>query len=153
MPYIDMSGKQLGLLRVIEKTTPPEDVNGNIRASWWLCRCRCGREVVKPRNYLIRSPTPNCGCIRDEVKREAVHKVVAKEKARRAAHTTRQAEAALNIVTFTQTRICPQCGKVFETFTDEWGYKRDRVCYCSWHCVRAYDRQAKKKRPYARRKG
>jgi hypothetical protein len=29
----------------------------------WLCRCRCGNEIVVPSNRLIQGVTKSCGCL------------------------------------------------------------------------------------------
>ena len=53
-------------------------------------------------------------------------------------------------------RKCPQCGKMF--FLDDptqWAYKRlikgHKKFFCSWSCVRAYDRKQEEKRLKAKR--
>lgn len=146
-----MTGQQLGMLRVLGRTTRPPGGKGYGRTSWWQCQCiSCGRACIKPRSYLISSGTPNCGCMSDELRRASVRKGNEAQRAKCAAHRTHDAEAALHIVTYTWARICPQCTKPFETLTDEWGYKRDGLYMCSWHCLRAYDRAKGKKRPYKR---
>lgn len=61
-------------------------------------------------------------------------------------------------------RTCPQCGKRF--YVSElgaWAYKRylpgtaasnygknQRVWFCSWHCVREFDRETEGKRKHRR---
>lgn len=151
MHPIDMTGQLLGALRVLGKAARPPDVKGYEKTSWWLCLCTsCGRQCVKPRCYLINSGMPNCGCRSSELHREALRKGLEAQRAKRAAQRTHDAEAALNIVSYTRARVCPQCANPFETLMDEWGYRRDGLYLCSWHCLRAYDSAKGKKRPYKR---
>ena len=44
---------------------------------------------------------------------------------------------------------CPKCGKRFEVYDNQWGYKthdKHERYFCSWHCLRATEtgEQAKK---------
>lgn len=66
-------------------------------------------------------------------------------------------------------RTCPQCGKRFYVAElGDWAYKRylqgtaesnygknQKVWFCSWHCIRAYDRETenkkKRRRTYERK--
>lgn len=32
---------------------------------------------------------------------------------------------------------CPQCGKRFEVYDGQWGYKLQERYFCSWHCLRS----------------
>lgn len=53
---------------------------------------------------------------------------------------------------------CKQCGRLFfiPCYTD-YVYKRDKLVFCSWSCMRAYDRarelkKEKRREYYAKRK-
>jgi hypothetical protein len=57
MRKIDMLGQKFGLLTVIEER-PPTPVGH----STWLCRCDCGKEVVRTSTSMKRSQFSSCGC-------------------------------------------------------------------------------------------
>lgn len=39
-------------------------------------------------------------------------------------------------------RKCPECGKAFTAlYPHLWAYRRDKVYYCSWHCLRADEKR------------
>ena len=43
-----------------------------------------------------------------------------------------------------QNRKCPMCGKEFVTRNAlEWAYRRNNKVFCSWHCLREYDKGSK----------
>lgn len=56
----EMIGKEFGWLTVIGFA---ESKN---RRKRYLCRCRCGKEVVKIGKYLRNGETASCGCIRSK---------------------------------------------------------------------------------------
>ena len=48
-------------------------------------------------------------------------------------------------------RVCPQCGKEFTCFIKTWVYCRqpngkERMFFCSWSCLNAYDQERAKTR-------
>lgn len=55
-----MIGKQFGWLTVIERA---DSANGRKR---YLCRCKCGKEVIKIGKYLRNGATTSCGCVRSK---------------------------------------------------------------------------------------
>lgn len=55
---VDLKGQRFGLLTVL---APAENIDGRTA---WLCRCDCGREVVKKTLYLRDGRVKSCGCIR-----------------------------------------------------------------------------------------
>ncbi len=62
---LSLAGKTFGLLTVIKQ------VDGkDTRASYWLCRCKCGNERVVAGSSLKRGATVSCGCINDKKRRE-----------------------------------------------------------------------------------
>lgn len=55
-----MIGNQFGWLTVIKRA---DSANGRKR---YLCRCKCGKEVVKIGKYLRSGATTSCGCVRSK---------------------------------------------------------------------------------------
>ncbi len=55
----DETGKQYGRLTVVARA--PDDRHQGAR---WLCRCRCGREVVVSGVMLRQNRAHSCGCWR-----------------------------------------------------------------------------------------
>jgi hypothetical protein len=61
---IDMVGKKIGRLRVLERVGS-EQIYADRSAALFLCRCSCGTECVYPGARLRRRNGPrSCGCIR-----------------------------------------------------------------------------------------
>lgn len=57
---------------------------------------------------------------------------------------------------FAQERKCPVCGKTFiMPDAEQWAYRvtdgRKKRSYCSWHCLREYERANGHTRNYTRR--
>lgn len=61
--FKDLTGRRFGMLTV-EELLKDRDPNGQIR---YLCRCECGREVVKIRSYLSNEHIRSCGCVKPHV--------------------------------------------------------------------------------------
>ena len=57
--FIDISGNDYGLLHVISLHHTEN------RKSYWLCRCKCGKEVIVRKDNLIYnySKQKSCGCL------------------------------------------------------------------------------------------
>lgn len=55
-PKDNMCGLKLGTLKIIK---PVGLINKNMV---WLCRCECGKKILKTRFYIRNSKLPNCGC-------------------------------------------------------------------------------------------
>ena len=62
-------------------------------------------------------------------------------------------------------KTCPQCGKTFNVlYVDEWAYRRDvavptrktpkpkRLIFCSWGCLRAFDKEREEEKKAKRKK-
>lgn len=54
-------GKSIGYLKVIKEVEPLVAPCGQKRRAF-LCRCECGKEVVRSRQALIASKAASCGC-------------------------------------------------------------------------------------------
>ena len=64
---IDMVGRVIGRLTVLERAGS-QQLYGDVSAALFLCRCRCGSEVVLPGERLRRRKGPrSCGCLRREL--------------------------------------------------------------------------------------
>lgn len=50
------------------------------------------------------------------------------------------------ISTLTIETVCHECGKTFDRLGVEWAYKRGERFFCSWHCMRAFDREKEEKK-------
>jgi hypothetical protein len=55
---VDRIGKVYGYLTVIERVPDPERL-----VSLWLCRCKCGNEVIVKGGNLNSGNTNSCGCL------------------------------------------------------------------------------------------
>lgn len=53
---IDLTGQQIGSLEVIER------VENRGHHVMWRCRCRCGNEVTRSTETLLKRSEPTCGC-------------------------------------------------------------------------------------------
>ena len=73
-PQIDMTGKKIGKLTVIEK------VGAWDKQIWWRCKCECGTEKVISGATLRRGKTQSCGCVYRASRKEVAHKSIAKIK-------------------------------------------------------------------------
>ena len=58
----DLTGVKFNWMTVLGRAEMPEDAPKSIRGSYWLCRCVCGREIIIPRQYIVRKSTKDCGC-------------------------------------------------------------------------------------------
>jgi hypothetical protein len=65
---LDLSGQTFGRLSVVRPA------GGRGIKTTWLCRCECGRSVVKTTDSLRRGITRSCGCLRREVTRRMTTK-------------------------------------------------------------------------------
>ena len=50
----DLTGVKFNWMTVLGRAEMPEDAPKSIRGSYWLCRCVCGREIIIPRQYIVR---------------------------------------------------------------------------------------------------
>lgn len=57
MRKVNILGQRFGLLTVVEQR-PPTPVGH----STWLCRCDCGKEVIRTSTSMKRSQFSSCGC-------------------------------------------------------------------------------------------
>jgi hypothetical protein len=59
----DLRGRQFGRLTVLRRK--PRIPGGTTHAEW-VCRCRCGAEIVTTSSALRSGNTQSCGCLRRE---------------------------------------------------------------------------------------
>ena len=62
---IDLTGKRFGKLIVLKLDHKEKSIYSNGRKRifyYWLCRCDCGKEVVRSGNSLRNGYTKSCGC-------------------------------------------------------------------------------------------
>ena len=52
----DLVGMQFGFLTVVERTKTERG------ALAWVCRCACGKTVIRETGLLDKSPNASCGC-------------------------------------------------------------------------------------------
>lgn len=64
MGLIDLAGQKIGRLQVISRVERrwPGD-----RAVRWLCKCDCGKEVIKYSAAIRNSKLASCGCIKSNI--------------------------------------------------------------------------------------
>lgn len=61
---IDLTGRRFGRLKVVARAESKRRV-GRTDAQW-LCRCKCGKEVIVLGLNLLHHNTRSCGCLRAE---------------------------------------------------------------------------------------
>lgn len=120
-------GRRFGRLVVVGLAERPPDARCKMRGTWWLCRCRCGREKVVARNYLVQNNVTSCGCLkRGRTPKEPVK--FASSLSRLATECT-----------------CAACRKPFERLSEQWAYKATVGTklrwFCSWRCLRSATRK------------
>lgn len=62
----DLTGKEFGYLTVIHRAENYITPSGQ-KHSQWLCKCRCGQEIIVKAMRLKNGETKSCGCLRKEV--------------------------------------------------------------------------------------
>lgn len=149
-------GYHAGMLEVIRKAPRPDGDFGvrYTKSSWWLCRCDCGKEVVKPHVYLKQTAVPNCGCKRGE---QQVKKPPNGEmRARKQACAVEVADQGRKMYGVSRNdKMCGTCGKLFDAYAGpDWAYKRPcgigrMEYYCSYGCMRRHDREKQARRTKA----
>lgn len=160
----DLTDKRLGLLVVRGRSEEPAPVEGLYKGSaMWICECDCGRRVSLPEKYLRRSKKPSCGCWRMARQRENGVKMGIRNKGkvrqRQMSHFVAdkiktdergmlEEGAKLTGVARTDT-TCAQCGKVFDMYTKDWGWKTGwdskPKYYCTYGCMRKAQAAQKRK--------
>lgn len=138
-PGDSLVGVTWGWWEVIAPAARPAGNTVQVRGTWWLCRCRCGREVVMPRQYIRTKQSNNCGCRRRKAEKPLMDAEICRQKKPEPIRLSRQDEINLR-GNITMAR-CYRCKKVFEKISPDWKYAerdnhgRERY-YCSWHCFR-----------------
>ena len=147
MPLVkDLTDQTFGALHVLRRTETPAEEKlkpGFTRQAYWLCECECGALCTKSAADLRKMKHPNCGCMRQQLRQQAI------EASRRARKKNRiyamsPEESELRVATLTKVHTCPRCGGAFESITDDWGYQMGGKWYCSWRCLRAQQRDERK---------
>ena len=64
MALIDMTGKTFGRLTVIKRVEKPEGIK--TRDAFWLCQCKCGKQIITNGSRLRSGITQSCGCLQKE---------------------------------------------------------------------------------------
>lgn len=63
MPKLqDLSGQKFARLTAIKRITD-RSIIGRSPATFWLCRCECGKETIVRAGQLKNSTTKSCGCL------------------------------------------------------------------------------------------
>jgi CDGSH-type Zn-finger protein len=69
--FADLTGSIFGNLTVIKQADAPE-TNKNKFATYWLCRCNCGNEVVVIAANLNNGHTTSCGCVNSKGEKKII---------------------------------------------------------------------------------
>ena len=114
--YKDLSGQEFGWLTVISLYDAGESKHGKL----WLCRCRCGKEVIVASRDLCRGHKQSCGC---------------KPPLRLSPETLiGQKCGALTVIAKGSTNhsvICLcECGNTIEMKCNIWNHKEQKSCGC-----------------------
>lgn len=102
---IDLSGKTLGRLDIVERSKCPiRFASDSYRSggAWWKCKCSCGTEIIRAAKNLLSGRTKSCGCLnRENGKRAAAQwqerRVITTEKRAAIAQFLQAGIAATNI--------------------------------------------------------
>lgn len=62
---VDLTGQTFGRLTVIERDEDYVRKDGR-RASKWICKCECGKEISVLHSNLTRGNSKSCGCLKHE---------------------------------------------------------------------------------------
>lgn len=73
--------RKFGRLLVISKCAKRYR-HRNIRASYWMCLCNCGKSKIVNTSNLLKGNTKSCGCLQFEVAYQGVHFGAIKQKER-----------------------------------------------------------------------
>ncbi len=60
--YMDLKGKQFGRLKVLGFS------HSDSKSRFWICKCECGKKVIKRTSGLVSSRVRSCGCLKRWVK-------------------------------------------------------------------------------------
>jgi len=63
---IDHTGKRYGRLTAIRR-----DFDNLKNGTYWICRCKCGKEKSVPSQNLVRGMAKSCGCLQREAAAKA----------------------------------------------------------------------------------
>lgn len=69
--FTDLTGSIFGNLTVLQQAEAPE-TNKNKSATYWLCRCNCGNEVVVIAANLNNGHTTSCGCVNSKGEKKII---------------------------------------------------------------------------------
>ena len=62
---VDITGQRFGRLIALEQAPKPTGIKD--RATYWKCRCDCGKIIVASGQNLRKGNTKSCGCLQREV--------------------------------------------------------------------------------------
>lgn len=71
--FEDLIGKRFGRLTVIKKA--PKLKSNTTR---WECKCDCGKIIQTTRTSLIKGESKSCGCLRKELSKKRLLKIITK---------------------------------------------------------------------------
>lgn len=144
----DLSGQTHGKLYVMERAPRPEAETGYQRNlyNWFRCRCKCGRVVVLPAEYITSGSNASCGCAKRVIKPhqrrigKGIMPTVEADLERRRNEREKGPPPMQN------ARKCECCGKTFDCYArDRWGWKLRRnnrlLIFCTWKCQRAWEKE------------
>ncbi len=120
----DLTGVKFNWMTVLSRAEMPEDAPKSVRGSYWLCRCVCGREIIIPRQYIVRKLTKDCGC---------------RTKTRKPRTLSMEVNAGV-CSELAREMTCWACKKKFDRLSKEWRYQATinnrRRFFCTWSCFR-----------------
>lgn len=73
---INLTGRKIGRLEVLRQGEAVE----HGKSAKWICRCECGKIVVKNSYYLTHSKSPSCGCWAKEISATNCKKLIKRNK-------------------------------------------------------------------------
>lgn len=59
----NLKGKVFGRLVVLRKS----EIIDFRRRTFWVCKCKCGKEIEVPTNSLIKGKSKSCGCLQKDI--------------------------------------------------------------------------------------
>ena len=132
-----MAGEEHGTWRVLREATWDEapQTKSSHKQSWWKVRCmHCGAEAIRNRQQL-RNGYLQCTCV--GVPHPPKPFVISAKE-----------DNKVTTPIPVRHRKCKQCGKVFEleSLGGGWGWTIGDNYFCTYKCMRAYERAPKGKK-------
>lgn len=62
----DLAGQTYNYLTCLFRVSPPKNRHEKNIGTWWLCKCKCGNEVMAKASDITNNRSKSCGCYQKE---------------------------------------------------------------------------------------